>query len=42
MKATNVKYTIRYNAEVLEFVGEKVKINSVLFMVYFVAKIEKD
>jgi len=41
MKATNVNYAIRYNTELLEFTGEKVKINPVLFMVYFVAKIEK-
>ena len=41
MNNTNVSYTIKYNDQIEKFVGEKVKINPVLFMVYFVAKIEK-
>lgn len=42
MNATSVTYTIKYSANSQEFIGEKVKINSVLFMVYFVTKIEKE
>lgn len=41
MNATYVSYAIKYEDIIQEFTGEKVKINPVLFMVYFVAKIEK-